>query len=99
MEVLVENNRIVRSKGDKTYPGSQGYVCRKGTSIASYQHHHQMPQAPNVLREFSSNPEKLLVVIDPRKSETARVANIHLALRPGTDALLTRAMIATITQS
>jgi len=57
---------------------------------------HQMPRAPLVLREFSTNPSKLLVVIDPRKSETARIAHIHLDLKPGTDALLTRAMIAII---
>ena len=59
---------------------------------------HQIPQAPRVLKEFSKNPDKLLVVIDPRNSETAKLADIHLALRPGTDALLTRAMIAIILQ-
>jgi len=57
---------------------------------------HQMPRAPLVLKEFSKNPDKLLVIIDPRKSETAQVADIHLAIRPGTDALLTRAMIAIV---
>ncbi|MBN2282339.1 MAG: molybdopterin-dependent oxidoreductase [Deltaproteobacteria bacterium] len=55
---------------------------------------HQMPRAPLVLREFSKNSDKLLVVIDPRRSETAEMADIHLPIRPGTDALLTRAMIA-----
>ena len=59
---------------------------------------HQMPQARRVLSQFSRDPEKLLVVIDPRKSETAERADIHLAIRPGTDALLTRAMIAIILQ-
>jgi anaerobic selenocysteine-containing dehydrogenase len=59
---------------------------------------HQIPQAPRVLKEFSKNPDKLLVVIDPRESETAKLADIHLALRPGTDALLTKAMIAIILQ-
>lgn len=57
---------------------------------------HQMPRAPLVLKEFAKNPDKLLVAIDPRKSETARAANIHLAIRPGSDALLARAMIAII---
>jgi anaerobic selenocysteine-containing dehydrogenase len=38
------------------------------------------------------------VVIDPRLSETAKIADIHLPIRPGTDALLTRAMIAIILQ-
>jgi anaerobic selenocysteine-containing dehydrogenase len=59
---------------------------------------HQMPRAPLVLKEFSSNPDKMLAIIDPRLSETAKVANIHLPLRPGTDALLARAMIAVILQ-
>ncbi|MGO9569749.1 MAG: molybdopterin-dependent oxidoreductase, partial [Desulfomonilaceae bacterium] len=59
---------------------------------------HQMPQARRTLKEISEDPHKLLVVIDPRRSEMAQRANIHLAIRPGTDALLTRAMIAIILQ-
>jgi anaerobic selenocysteine-containing dehydrogenase len=59
---------------------------------------HQMPQARKFLTRFAKNPDKLLVVIDPRLSETAKIADIHLAVRPGTDALLTRAMIAIILQ-
>jgi anaerobic selenocysteine-containing dehydrogenase len=214
LEVLVEDNRIVRVKGDKDNPRSKGYVCRKGVNIAHHQHHaqrlthplkrvgdtfekiswdqatteiaeklrsivdehgprsfaymggggqgchfeaafgvrllralgsryhysalaqeltgifwahgratgrqylftipdegdtemllavgwngmqsHQMPRAPLVLKGIVKDPDKLLVVIDPRKSETAAIADIHLPIRPGTDALLTRAMIAII---
>ncbi len=59
---------------------------------------HQMPQARKFLTRFSKDPDKLLVVMDPRLSETARIANIHLPIRPGTDALLTRAMITIILQ-
>lgn len=59
---------------------------------------HQMPQARRFLDKMAKDPHKLLVVIDPRLSETARKADIHLALRPGTDALLTRALIAIILQ-
>jgi anaerobic selenocysteine-containing dehydrogenase len=59
---------------------------------------HQMPRAPIVLKEISKNPDKLLVVVDPRRSETAEIADIHLAVRPGADALLARAMIAIIIQ-
>ncbi len=216
LEVFVENNRMVKVRGDKENPRSRGYVCRKGMNVMHHQHHdqrlkyplkrvgdsfvrvsweeavgeiaerlksivathgprslaymggggqachfeaafglgllrglgsryhynavgqefsgifwvfgrvlgkqynflipdehnadmmvaigwngmvsHQIPRAPLVLREFSQNPDKILLVIDPRKSETAEIANIHLALRPGTDALLTRAMIAIILQ-
>lgn len=59
---------------------------------------HQMPQARRFLNRFAKDPDKVLVVIDPRRSETARIADIHLPIRPGTDALLTRAMIAIILQ-
>jgi anaerobic selenocysteine-containing dehydrogenase len=57
---------------------------------------HQMPQAPKLLKRFSEDPDRLLVAIDPRKSETAAIADIHLAVRPGTDALLMKAMISII---
>lgn len=214
LELLIENNRIVKVRGDKDNPRSKGYICRKGMNIANFQHNaqrlkyplkkvdgefveisweqaiseiaarlreirdqygprslaymggggqschmeaafgvrlmrslgsryhysaisqeltghfwtqgrvlgrqymgtvpdeenadmlvaigwngmvsHQMPRAPLILRHFSKSPDKLLVVIDPRKSETAQIADLHLALRPGTDALLLRAVIAII---
>ncbi len=57
---------------------------------------HQMPQAPKVLRRFSKDPDRLLVVIDPRKSETAAIADLHIPVRPGADALLMKAMMAII---
>ena len=57
---------------------------------------HQIPQAPRQLQRISKDPDKLLIVIDPRQSETARIADIHLPIRPGTDALLLKAMIAII---
>lgn len=213
LEVLVEDNRIVKTRPDKANPRSQGYACRKGLNIAFHQHNadrlrhplkrtgskfekiswekavgeiaerlrailqahgprslawvlsgqgchfglgfagrfgnllgsrynytalgqehtgrfwahgltlgsqtltfvpdyahtdlvmavgwnplmsHQTPQAPLKFRKMAKDPDKLIVVVDPRRSETARIADIHLALRPGTDALLFRAMIAII---
>jgi anaerobic selenocysteine-containing dehydrogenase len=60
---------------------------------------HQMPRAPIVLKEFSKDPDRLLVVVDPRKSETAAIADMHLAIRPGTDSLLVKAMIAIILEN
>jgi anaerobic selenocysteine-containing dehydrogenase len=59
---------------------------------------HQMPQARRHLKRIAEDPDKLLVVIDPRRSETAERADIHLAIRPGTDALLLRSMISIILQ-
>ncbi|MBS3759505.1 MAG: molybdopterin-dependent oxidoreductase [Desulfobacterales bacterium] len=57
---------------------------------------HQTPRAPILLKDIAKDPDKLLISIDPRRSETARMANIHLPIRPGTDALLMKAMIAII---
>lgn len=216
LEVMVEENRILKVRPDKENPRSEGYCCRKGLKIAHYQHHadrlkrplkrvgsefheiswdqaldeiagklktivethgprslaytggggqgchfeaafgvrflrglgshyhysplaqeltgyfwvngrglgrqylgtvpdhhetdmllalgwngwmsHQMPQARRHLKRISEDPGKLLVVIDPRRSETAQRADIHLAIRPGTDALLLRAIISIILQ-
>ncbi|WP_243276994.1 molybdopterin-dependent oxidoreductase [Desulfallas sp. Bu1-1] len=39
LEVLVENNRMVKVRPDKDNPRSQGYACRKGLNIAYFQHH------------------------------------------------------------
>jgi anaerobic selenocysteine-containing dehydrogenase len=215
LEVQIENNRIVKVRGDKDNPRSEGYVCRKGLNIKYYQHHrerlthplkkvgdsfekisweqaidevaerliaivnvhgprslalmmgggnlgcstqvpfavnvlrglgsqyfysalaqeltgrfwvdgktygdqnlhstphldetdmllvvgwnpmmsHHTPQARRVLKKFSKDPDKILVVVDPRLSETAQIADIHLPIHPGTDALLYRAMISII---
>jgi len=57
---------------------------------------HQMPRARRFLTDFANDPDNALVVIDPRLSETAKIADIHLPIRPGTDALLSKAMIAII---
>jgi anaerobic selenocysteine-containing dehydrogenase len=57
---------------------------------------HHTPQARRVLTQFAKDPAKLLVVVDPRRSETARIADIHLPIRPGTDAVFYRAMISII---
>ncbi len=54
---------------------------------------HDIPNAPVVLRNKKKEPGFLMAVIDPRVTETAKLADIHLRLRPGTDALLFKAMI------
>jgi anaerobic selenocysteine-containing dehydrogenase len=60
---------------------------------------HHSPRARKHWPAFAKDPDNVLVVVDPRVSETAKLADIHLALRPGTDALLYRAMIAIIIQN
>jgi anaerobic selenocysteine-containing dehydrogenase len=53
------------------------------------------PNMPARLRRLRERGGKL-VVVDPRRSETARIADEHFAVRPGTDALLALAMIDTL---
>ncbi len=59
---------------------------------------HQMPRARSFLSAMARDPKRTLVVVDPRLSETARIADIHLPVRPGTDALLLKAMIKILLQ-
>jgi len=57
---------------------------------------HGMPQTRAYLKALGEDPDRHLIIVDPRPSETARYADIHLALTPGSDALLLKAMIAII---
>ncbi|MCX7061075.1 MAG: molybdopterin-dependent oxidoreductase [Gammaproteobacteria bacterium] len=57
---------------------------------------HGIPNARDTLRDLKRNPDRTMVVIDPRRSETAKQADIHLQLKPGTDAFLMAAMLAII---
>jgi anaerobic selenocysteine-containing dehydrogenase len=61
-------------------------------------HSHGIPRARVTLRDIARDPQRTLIVVDPRRSETADIADIHLAVRPGGDAFLLTAMIATIVQ-
>jgi anaerobic selenocysteine-containing dehydrogenase len=55
---------------------------------------HGIPNARDVLRDLKKDPRRTMVVIDPRRTETAQQADIHLQLRPGTDAFLLAALLA-----
>lgn len=51
-----------------------------------------------LLREVSRDPRRTLIVIDPKRTESAELADIHLAVRPGRDAWALSAMVAHIVQ-
>jgi anaerobic selenocysteine-containing dehydrogenase len=59
---------------------------------------HGIPRARTVLKEIARDPDRTLVVIDPRRTETAELADIHLRLRPGTDAWLLSALAGVLVQ-
>ena len=55
---------------------------------------HGFPNARDHLNAIRKDPNRSLVVIGPRRTETAEVADLHLAVRPGTDAFLMGALLA-----
>lgn len=59
---------------------------------------HGFPRARLVLREIAADPARAMIVIDPRRSETAAMADFHLAIRPGTDAWCLGALAAILVQ-
>jgi formate dehydrogenase len=61
-------------------------------------HSHGIPRARVTLREIARDPARTLIVIDPRVTETAEIADIHLRVRPGGDAHLLSAMVAVVVQ-
>jgi anaerobic selenocysteine-containing dehydrogenase len=59
---------------------------------------HSIPRARTTLREIAKDPARCLIVVDPRRTETAEIADIHLQVKPGTDAWLLAAMIGVLVQ-
>ena len=56
------------------------------------------PRARVVLREISKDPERSMIVIDPVVTDTAKLADFHLRVRPGTDAWCLAAMGGVLVQ-
>ena len=59
---------------------------------------HGFQRARPILRDIASDPDRALVVIDPRRTETAEMADYHLRVRPGTDAFCLAAILGTMVQ-
>jgi len=54
---------------------------------------HSIPRARVTLKEIAADPARTLIVVDPRRTETAEIADIHLAVKPGTDVWLLVALV------
>jgi anaerobic selenocysteine-containing dehydrogenase len=61
-------------------------------------HSHGFPRARVTLKAIAADPARALVVIDPRRTETAELAEHHLQVRPGTDAFCLAALDAVLVQ-
>ncbi len=59
---------------------------------------HGFPRARVALKELSRDPARALVVIDPRRTETAELADFHLQVRPGADAFCLAALLALLVE-
>ena len=51
-----------------------------------------------VLKEIAKDPDRSMIVIDPVLTDTAKLADYHLRVRPGTDAWCLAAMVAVLVQ-
>ena len=65
------------------YAGSRLLVCLGVNPVVSHGHSTAMPGPTTTIRELRAHAE--VWVIDPRTTETARLASGHIAPRPGTD--------------
>ena len=61
-------------------------------------HSHGIARAREWLRHMSKDPSRKMIVIDPVVTETAKLADIHLQVKPGKDAWLVAAMIGILVQ-
>lgn len=59
---------------------------------------HGIPRARKVMRELARDPERTLVVVDPRRTETAKLADVFMQVKLGKDAFLLTALLAVIMQ-
>lgn len=59
---------------------------------------HGFARSRVVINEIEKDPQRTLIVIDPRRSETAEKADIHLQIKPGTDAWCLAAIAGIIEQ-
>jgi anaerobic selenocysteine-containing dehydrogenase len=59
---------------------------------------HSFPHARLTLRNIAKDPARTIIVIDPRRTETAELAEFHLQVRPGRDAWLLAAMGAILVE-
>ena len=57
---------------------------------------HGFPNARDHLNQIRKDPHRKLIVIDPRRTETAEMADLHLAVRPGADAFLLGAILGVL---
>ena len=59
---------------------------------------HSFPHARLTLKNIARDPARSMIVIDPRRTETAELADFHLQVRPGRDAWLLAALAGVLVE-
>ena len=59
---------------------------------------HIVQRARTVIKEIADDPQRTLIVVDPRRHETAEKADVYLQIRPGTDLYFLLAMLNVIVE-
>jgi len=59
-------------------------------------HSHGFERARPILRDIAKDESRHMIVLDPRRTETAELADIWLQVVPGTDAFVLAAMLETL---
>lgn len=75
----------------------QMFLCLGSNPLVSQMSVVQVADAAGVLRRIEERGGRV-VVVDPRRTETARRVGEHVAIRPGTDAYLLAAMLHVVTR-
>lgn len=71
------------------------FICLGSNPMAS---NGSLMSAPGIQKRFKSIQERggKVIIVDPRKTETAEIADEHVFIKPGTDCLLLLAMLQTL---
>ncbi len=59
-------------------------------------HSHGFDESRRILKEFAADESRTMIVIDPRRTETADLADVWLPVKPGGDAYLLAAIIGVL---
>lgn len=104
--VVYRSNAIAQEKTGEAYVEARLYRAHTRADIEHSEvtiflgknpwNSHGFPEARRVLKEIANDPERAMVVIDPKRTKTAEMADWHFAVRPGTDAFCVAALLAII---
>ncbi|MGZ6907639.1 MAG: molybdopterin-dependent oxidoreductase [Acidimicrobiia bacterium] len=108
---VYSSNALAQEKTGEFWVDGQLFGANRCHTTGDYEHaevavflgknpwqSHGFPRARVVLKEIARDPERALVVIDPRRTETAELADFHLQVRPGTDAWCLGALLKVVVE-